>query len=241
MLGASAINFAANHRQGVKQETVVSKKGPRGLKTTTPVRETLQHRYVGDKSPALNKGNISAMMAVAKKAQRTRPPLTDIEQLVREMESQQQELSPVQLLTCVREGVAAEEMHLNFDYFGLHERGITLLRDVRTAVHDDLVRFFGDPCLDEEALLPHIVALIFEIVARGVEEAGQLKLSGYSFVILNKVSGVVKEFLEREDTSSRGLMGARSATRAVQYARENGRSMESVQIWDPQNENKDGH
>jgi hypothetical protein len=241
MLGASATNFAANRRQGGKQETVVSKKGPRGLKTTMPVREVFQHRYIGDKNAALNKGNIDAMMAVAKKVQRTCPPLTDIEQLMREIESQQQELSPVQLLTCVREGVAAEEMHLNFDYFGVHERGITLLRDVRTAVHEDLVRHCGDPYLDEEALLPHIVAFIFEIVARGEKEAGQLKLSDYSFVILNKVSGVMKEFLERGDTSSRGLMGAKSATRAVQFAREDGRSMESVQIWDPQNENKDGH
>ena len=184
------------------------------------------------------------MMGVAKKAQRTCPPLTDIEQLVREMESQQQYLSPVQLLTCVREGVAAEEMHLNFDYFGLHERGITLLRDVRTAVHEDLARFSGHDYVGVEALLILIVAHIFVIVAHGEKEAEQLKLSGgYSFVILNKVSGVMKEFLECGDTSSRGLMGARSATRAVQHARENGRSMESVQIWDPQrvqDENTDG-
>jgi hypothetical protein len=217
MLGASAINFAANRRQGGKQETVVSKKGPRGLKTTTPVREAFQHRYVGDKNAALNKGNISAMMAVAKKSQRTSPPLTDIEQLVREMESQQQDLSPVQLLTCVHEGVAAEEMHLNFDYFGLHERGITLLRDVRTAVLDDLVRFSGHDYVGEEALLIHIVAHIFDIVAHGEKEAEQLKLSGgYGFVVLNKVSVVMREFLERDGMSSRGLMGARSATRAVQ-------------------------
>jgi hypothetical protein len=100
MFGASASNFAVNRRQGGKQQEVaLSKKGPRGLKTTTPVRETFQQRYIGDKSAALNRGNINGMMAVAKKAQRTSPPLTDIDQLVREMDSQQQDLSPVQLLT----------------------------------------------------------------------------------------------------------------------------------------------
>jgi hypothetical protein len=96
MFGASASNFAVNLRQGGKQQEVaLSKKGPRGLKTTTPVRETFQQRYIGDKSAALNRGNINGMMAVVKKAPRTSPPLTDIDQLVREMDSQQQDLSPV--------------------------------------------------------------------------------------------------------------------------------------------------
>jgi hypothetical protein len=159
------------------------------------------------------------------------------------MDSQQQDLSPVQLLTCVREGVAAEEMHLLFDYFGVHERGITLLRGVRTAVHDDLVTCFGDPYLEEEALLPQIVANIFDIVARIAKAAEQSKISSYKVDILNRVSGVLKAVLEQEGASSRGLMGARELTRAVQYARENGRGMESVQIWDPQRvqkENEDG-
>jgi hypothetical protein len=139
MLGASAPNFAPNRRQGGKQEMIQSKKGPRGLKTTSPVRDIFQSRYIGNKNAVLNRANISAMMSVAKKAQRTCPPLTDIDQLVRETATQQ-DLSPVQLLTCVREGVAAEELHLLFDYFGVHERGITLLREVRTAVRDDLVK-----------------------------------------------------------------------------------------------------
>jgi hypothetical protein len=234
MLGASAQSFAANRRQGGKKNEVIqSKKGPRGLKTTSPVREIFQLRCSGgDKNAALSRGNINAMMFVAKKAQRTCPPLADIEQLMREIDAQQ-ELSPVQLMTCVREGVAAEEMHLLFDYFGVHKRGITLLRQVRTALHDDLVARFGDPYIGEEALLPHIVACILEIVARGDKVAEQLGYSGHGFEILSKASGVVKAFLDRDETGKQGLMGARALTRAMQYDRENDR-LGDVQIWDPQ-------
>lgn len=134
-------------------------------------------------------------------------------------------------------------MHLLFDYFGVHERGITLLREVRTAVHDDLVTCFGELYLIEEALLPQIVVHIFDIVARIAKAAEQSKISDYNVDTLNKASGVVKAFLEQEGAISRGLMGARELMRAVQYARENGRGMESVQIWDPQraqDENEDG-
>jgi hypothetical protein len=218
MFDASAQNFAPNRRQGGKQELIPSKKGPKGLTSTSPVRDIFQPRSVGDKHAILNRGNINAMMSVARKAQRTSPPLVDIDQLMREMDSQQ-ELSPVQLLTCVREGVAAEELHLLFDYFGVHERGITLLRQVRTAFHDDLVGAFDDPNFDDEARLPYVVASIFEIVARG-DKAGKLgEYFGHDGKILNRASAVVRAFLDREDAGKHGLVQARAPTRAVQYAR----------------------
>jgi hypothetical protein len=87
------------------------------------------------------------------------------------------------------------------------------------------------------------VANIFDIVARIAKAAEQSKISSYKVDILNRVSDVVEAFLEQDSASSRGLVGARDLTRAVQYARENGRGVESVQIWDPQrvqDENKDG-
>jgi len=84
MLGASASNFARNRRAGgtnTNFKIVESKKGPRGFQTTSPVKDVFQPRYVDTKNAVLSTANITAMMSVANKAQRTHPPLADIEQL----------------------------------------------------------------------------------------------------------------------------------------------------------------
>jgi hypothetical protein len=232
MLGASASNFARNRRQGGSNMVVPSKKGPRGLKTTSPVRDTFAPRYVDTKSAVLSTSNITAMVSVANKAQRTHPPLAGVDALTRSVANQQQ-LSPAQLLTCVREGVAAEEMALLFDYFGAHERGIKLLREVKTAVHDDLVKHYGAEYIQDESQLPYVVGYIFDIVAGGDREAEQLKLSDTGSKILHKTSEVVKAFLTRENTGMQGLTRTRGLTRAVQYAYGNN-TLADLQIWDPQ-------
>lgn len=93
---------------------VESKKGPRGLKTTTTVRDIFQPRYVGDGNAVLSTGNLTALVSTANKAQRMHQPLLYKEQCAQGLTARPH-MSPVELLTRVREGLAAEEMHILFD------------------------------------------------------------------------------------------------------------------------------
>jgi hypothetical protein len=232
MRGASVSNFARNQRPSGNKTLVDSKKGPRGLKTTSPVRDTFHARYVDTKNAVLSTANITAMISVANKAQRTHPPLADVEQLARDVSTQKQ-LSPIQLLACVREGVAVEEMALLFDYFGAHERGLQLLREVKEALHDDLAKHSGYSKTQDDSQLPFVVGYIFDLVAGGIRETEEKTLSDNDSRILYKVSDVVEAFLERDVTGAHGLLQARARTRAALFDVVNDRS-DSVRIWDPQ-------
>ena len=232
MLGASVSNFVRNRQPSGNKTMVYSEKGPRGFKTTSPVRDTFHPRYDDTKNAVLSIANITAMIAVANKAQRTHPPLAVVEQLARDISTQKQ-LSPVQLLTCVREGVAAEEMALVFDYFGAHERGLQLLREVKEALHDDLVKHSGFSESQDDSQLPPVVGYIFDLVAGGIRDTEHPSITENGSRILYKVSDVVQEFLEMGETGIHGLMKARAWTRAVLWGVLNDR-MDNVQVWDPQ-------
>lgn len=239
MLGArtSAANFARNKRSSGRASIIESKKGPRGLKETSPMKDIFYPRYVENGNAVLSPGNLSALVAVANKAQRTHAPLCDIEQLSHEVTSQPH-LTPVQLLDSVREGIAAEEMHLLFDYFGFHQGNIKLLRTLKTAVHEDLVKYVGDGYMEDESQLPFVIGYIFNIVRDTEIAAAQLKLPAHGSKVLSKASDVVKAFLENGNAGRRGLTQARMLTRAVQYAYAHDQ-LESVQIFDPQREQRE--
>lgn len=138
----------------------------------------------------------------------------------------------MQLLTCVREGVAAEELALLFDYLGAHQRGIQLLRELKAALHDDLVRLPGFGSIQDDSQLPFVVGYILEVVSTGDKVAEKLKLSGQGGKVLYKAAGVLEAFLKRDNNGMRGLMQARALTRAGQYAEENN-ELDSLQIWNP--------
>ena len=155
-LGDSASNFAGNRRPGGAQLIVESQKGPRGLKTTSPVKDIFRSRYIDGNAATLSTANVIAMLAVATKAERTSPPAVDTAELSRKMAAQKQ-LSILQPLQAVREGLASEELHLLFDYFGLHQRGCKLQRDLQTHLQGDLARYFGPNYIENESELPYVI------------------------------------------------------------------------------------
>lgn len=231
MLGGSVSNFARNRRHGGSNMIVESKKGPRGLKTTTPAREIFQPRYVADGNAVFTAGNLTALASIANKAQRIHVSLCNTEQLAAAITSQPQ-ITPIQLLTCIQEGLAAEEMHLLFDYFDIHRRGIELLRKLKTGLHEDMVEYFGEEYIEDDSQLPFIVGYIFDIVHGADKAAEHLELQNHGSKILSKASDILKEFLETENTGMKGLMQARALTRSVQWAHEKGK-LQDVQMWNP--------
>lgn len=126
-LGGGAAHFARKRRRELADTLQMSKKGPRGLKMTIPVRDVFQKRYTQGAQAVLSTPNMLAMLGIAIRSVRPCKPSIDAKAFFRTIAVQPQ-LTPVQLLTCVREGMAAEEMHLLFDYSDLHQRGYTAVK-----------------------------------------------------------------------------------------------------------------
>ncbi|KAK5125541.1 hypothetical protein LTR85_000652 [Meristemomyces frigidus] len=220
-LGASASNFARNRRPGGRALIVESKKGPRGLKTTSPVKDIFRAHYLYESPIALTTPNIVAMLAVASKAERTSWPSVDMAEFSRKMIVQRQ-YTTLQLLTAVREGVASEELHLLFDYFGLHQRSSRLLRDLQTHTQHDLVKYFGSDYIEEESQLPYIIGYIFEVVRGSDRISEQLRVQNGGSRMLHDAAAVLARFLESGENSGKGIMGAKALSHSVAHAFANG-------------------
>ena len=200
-LGGSAGNFARNRRRDGAEVIIESKKGPRGLKTTSPVKDIFSCAYLEGGSAVLSTPNIVAMIAVATRAARTTHPSVDLTTFSRKMVTQKQ-FTNIQLLTAVREGVAGEELHLLFDYFNLHQRGCKLLRDLQTHLQGDLARYFGSDYLENESELPYIVGYIFEVVRGSDRAADGLRLDNAGSRMLQDAAAVLRRMLQSEDGRS---------------------------------------
>lgn len=217
-LGASASNFARNRRPGGPALIVESKKGPRGLKSTSPVKDIWRAHYLYGEPVALTTPNMVAMLSVASKAERTSVPAVDLQAFTREMIVQRQ-YTPLQLLQIVREGVAAEEFHFLFDYFGFHQRGLKLLRTLQTHLHADLVKYFTESYIEDESQLPYIIGYLFKVV-RGSDRIAQALPQGVQggSRMLHDAAGVLENFLRGDDNRYGGVMRARTWSNAVGYA-----------------------
>lgn len=123
-------------------------------------------------------------------------------------------------------------MHLLFDYFVVHRRGIEMLRKLRDGLHEDMVEFFGEEYIEDESQLPYVVGYIFEIVYGADKAAEHLKLQNHGSKILSKASDIWKEFLQLGHTGTKGLTQTRALTRSVQWAHEQDR-LQDVRVWNP--------
>lgn len=211
-LGGSASNFARNRRRGGPSLIVESKKGPRGLKTTTPVKDIFHLRYVAGDTAKLTTPNIVAMLSVASKAERTSPAPDDLQMFTRQMLTQRQ-FTPLQLLRIVREGVAAEELHLLFDYISLHQRSLKLLRTLQTHLHADLVKYFSEQYIEEESQLLYIIGYLFEVVCGSARIAEHLRVEGGSRM-LHTTAEVMERYLQDGQNSSKSLDVAKALSAA---------------------------
>ncbi|KAM0721636.1 hypothetical protein Q7P37_002561 [Cladosporium fusiforme] len=198
--GISAVHFAPNRRPVSNETVAMSKKGPRGFKTTSPVREAFHPRYVKDSNALLNKSSF------------------DAEKMANEVATQSH-LNPIHLLLTAREGVAAEELHLLFDYFGLHRRRLSILGDIREAVKGDIPSYPGQGEIEYDTTLQFVVGGIFALMFEGSDGIGTPGLPNHRSKILEKASKVLSGVLAsgHKGPGSQGLVKAMSLTRAYRY------------------------
>lgn len=223
-LGASATAFARNRRTGGSEKLPEAKKGPRGLKTTSPIRDIFRPRYIDLGNAVLTNSNVIAMLAVANKSQRTSMPVADATKLSNKL-SAQGHLTSIQLLASIREGMAAEELHLVFDYFQMHQKGYDVLKKVQTAVQDDMVKYFGPDYIENESQLPYIVGYIFEVVRGSDRIAENLRGEAGTSKVLQNASDTLKEFLETDSNALRVWIAACGGTAAAMGAHMRGEKL----------------
>lgn len=218
----SASAFARNRRGGKSAKLPESKTGPRGLKTTSPVKDIFRASYVDGESFALSVSNIIAMLCVAAKAERTSGPSFEVLAFTRNTATQRH-FTTLQILQAVREGVASEEMHLLFDYFGLHQRAYTLLDTLRRELDGEMLRYFGPNYIEDYSQLPYMVGYIFE-VARGSDRvAEELRIKHNGSKMLLRASEIVAKFLEGETKERRSsYIRAKSLTKAAVHMYQTG-------------------
>ncbi|KAK4569715.1 hypothetical protein LTR86_002683 [Recurvomyces mirabilis] len=200
-LGVSASNFARNRRPGGMALITASKKGPRGLKTTSPVKYIFREKFIAGGPINLSPANVIAMLAVATKTPPIGPTSIDVAELSTMMAAQKQ-FTTLQLLTAVREGIASEELHLKFDYIGLHLRNSKLLRKLQTHLHTDLVRYFMEEYIEDESQLPFVIGYVFEVVAGSNRVSEDLRLANGGSRMLRTAAEVVWKFLEDEGAAT---------------------------------------
>ena len=190
---------------------------PRTLKTTSPVKDIFRPRYVDGGIANLNSQNIVAMLSVATKLERTSRPLVNLPDFSKDMKAQS-EYSAIQLLQIVLEGVAAEELHLLFDYFGLNQRGCSLLFSLKTQLEPDMEKHSVGKPNDEGPQLPVIVEYIFG-AANGSKDLSQdLDPACSTSRILHQAADILREFLKDDGfggSGARSIMCARALTNAV--------------------------
>jgi hypothetical protein len=222
-LGASATIFASNRRVG-DASVASSKKGPRRLKSTTPLKDIFLKRY--------NNG-APAIRPMAAKARRYSAP-DPILQRTTAGESPPSRFTLLETLLCVREGVASEELHLLLDYFGLHQRGLELMHTLKTELRDDLVNYFGhEPYFEDDSKLAFIIGFVFEAVSGNDRAAEKLNTAKSGSKILEKASVIVHKFLDEDHRGVQGVTDAKAYTRRVDYLYERD-ALDQLQAWDPQ-------
>ena len=94
--------------------------------------------------------------------------------------------------------MASEELHLKFDYIGLHLRNSKLLRKLQTHLQDDLVRYFGNNYIEDESQLPFVIGYVFEVVAGSNRVLEHLRLENGGSRMLHTAAEVLRGFLDSE-------------------------------------------
>ncbi|POS76958.1 hypothetical protein DHEL01_v204658 [Diaporthe helianthi] len=100
-------------------------------------------------------------------AMSTRP-----ETLLLEKWSNKHSLGALQFLALVRTKLHEEEPALMFNYFGMHQRCIEMLRRIRTKEHHKFAQYFTPGYMPDESMISNLVILVHH-VARGSAASSQ--------------------------------------------------------------------
>lgn len=189
------------------------------LKTTSPVRDTFQGRYILDDDANMTMENIVAMSHMSTKRTRTSAMSEESFKFLGQMTAKRR-YTTMQLLRIVREGVAAEEMHLLFDYIGLHDRVMRFLREIlRTSLPNPGISAAPTAVLDRQSLVICIIRIFH--AAKELDRGSTDEERTASQDILRSLAMALSTFLgesKSDDWGGASFWPARVLTNAVLMA-----------------------
>jgi hypothetical protein len=190
VLGVSPQSFARNRRQN---KVVVSKNGPRGLDTSSPLCDMLRTGLETDGSSSFTLYNVEKFLndqaldaALAANPQN---------KSLRNEWKRSHRLTSIQFLEALGASIPIELPKLRVDYFRLHEQSINLLRRLRTELDGDLKAIIGNNYIENESQLPFVGLWVIHVACGTESTAQELGISEAGSRLLLKASTVFDTFM----------------------------------------------
>ena len=197
MMGTAPENFARDHQsrnrgRGLKH----AKKGPRDWHVDPPIVKIFKERYLSlDGSVRWTIFNIESLLKEAD---------TEVHAVKRRWEKSHQ-LSPSQLLSALQIALAREFPELTYDYFGMHNKCLNLLRQLRSENHDKLLQYCGPNYLEREDQISTVAGYIIMVAVR-TEKAGEaMTRQSTGSHMLVKAGRIMGDFIGTQASVNQGL------------------------------------
>ena len=215
MLGSAPHVFAqrGRHSRGLQ----LSRKGPKGLSSPSPVSDAFQPDISHAGHAVLTVETVQSILNARRtqshawkpskepqrqqSAERSKPLSSQRQSLLESQWSKSHKMTPLQLLGALRRALEVEEPMLKFDYLTFHVRCLQVLRQVRDAVDVDLRKYFGDGYLENDSQLPTMVGYIFSVVAVNTSNAELNRLLrglDVASILMTRAGNVLKNILEHD-------------------------------------------
>lgn len=198
MMGASPESFTAG-------KIKLSKNGPRSLEESTTVAKFFRKHYIHGGLLDISVGNVSQLLNDLAQSEISNKSKRELSRGLKRKWTTAQTLSPLQLLAALRERMIDEEPRLIFNYFGMHQRCVELMRLIRTEIHSNLVQYFGEKYLESEYQLSTVILYIFHVAlgpGMGARAYGIAPLAGSGAktgsLLMQRAGKVMQDFLRND-------------------------------------------
>lgn len=184
--GISSISRFARDARRTGPWHVPDGKGNRLLKPTTKVANMFRDSYtkpeqtrnianadIGMLLDELASSSPDARKGSTKRGKKNKAVVHNPEKLLLDKWSNKHSLGALQFLALVRTKLHEEEPVLMFNYFGMHQRSIEMLRRIRDKEHHKFVQYFTAGYMPDESMISNLVILIHH-VARGSAASSQV-------------------------------------------------------------------
>ena len=166
--------FAPDSR--VRNKTIRSaastKANARLMQSSMAVVTIYSDRYLDDGPSKISVDNLAKLLKEISPKNSQKKIEDDSQlQLVRRQWEVSRQFGALQLLAAVKEGMYAEEPLLQYNYFGMHQRCIELLRLIQKKENHKFVQYFTDAYMQNDTLISNVPILILT-VASGSGTAG---------------------------------------------------------------------
>jgi hypothetical protein len=240
---SSATNFARDSRRNEDFHRP-SGKSRRLLKPTTTIANLFRVQYVGGLGAGEGIASIDRVLDKLllesesdRKATRKDLRASNPQEILQQKWTHTHNIGTIQVLALIKRKLFEEEPLILFNYFGMHQRSLELLRQIRDKEHHKFVQYFTASYMPHEFLITIIVILIHHVARGSAQDARDMGFTsrdsdkGIGSRIIISSGDVMQKYLEKNgDVACKELrIFCKNKTPIQEVARdEKGRSEEFV-------------